>query len=234
MPVKMQTEGKLTQRSSEQINARWHISWRKRLVRCLTRLSPWLKRSDIWTDEYKTQWALCVLSRAIWTKCPIVLVFLTPSYSSFKWHILWKHFMVRRILFSFFWGVTQCHTQCFLCKPHKGAYIIYSMVRPWGFCRIVLEDLMLFVYLRIFQYFCGHTHTKNAIFLLFTPSCLPHRNPLQREKVTCRSSTGWLASVQCLHLHPWQSSEWPSLTAVLDSVSQAQLKPGKQHDMLGC
>lgn len=126
-------------------------------------------------------------------------------------------------------GVTWCHNQCFLCNPHKGVYIIYSMVRPWAFCNII-EDFYLPENLSVFL----NTRGGNNIFLLFTPSCLPHRNPLHREKVTCRSSTGWLASVQCLHLHPWQSSEWPSLTAVLDSVSQAQLKPGKQHGMLGC
>lgn len=33
--------------------------------------------------------------------------------------------------------VTQWHT--FLCNLHRGAYIIYLMVRPWGFCGIARE-----------------------------------------------------------------------------------------------
>lgn len=203
---------------------------------CLTGLSPWKWHFKLWNTKHSECFVLCSKQcHTNWTFL-IISAFLTPSYSSVKWHSLWNILWLRESSFPSSGGVTKCHTQCLLCNSHQGVYIIYSMVRPW-LSVVVLEDLVLFVYLKnvsVLLWTCKHQDGKKNTILLFT-GCLPYRNPLQREKGDMSEySTGWLASVQCLHLHPWQSSEWPLLTAVLDSVSQAQPKPGEQHDRLGC
>lgn len=58
-----------------------------------------------------------------------------------------SHKHICSVLFRCHMTCQNCHTQCLLCNPHKGVYIIYSMGRPW-LSVVVLEDLLLFVYLK--------------------------------------------------------------------------------------
>lgn len=140
-----------------------------------------------------------------------------------------KHFMTQNLFLPLSLGaggrggVTECHTLCLLHNPHKGGYIICSVVRPWPSSNL---------FLRTWDYsFTWKSRVKTN--LLFT-KCPSHGTPSQREQMACGSIAGWMGSVYWLHLHHCQSSQWPLLTAVLESLNQAQRPPGEEHDMLAC
>lgn len=78
-----------------------------------------------------------------------------------------------------------------------------------------------------------HTEIKYSFLSSSLQTTLRTENHYRERWHVGVAQDGWLqfgASVST----PDRAVSGPSLAAVLDSVSQAQLKPGKQHNMLGC
>lgn len=140
MPYRWSQKGNKNQLKNFLIKTCGNIFHSERLLKsALTRWSQekWLNVNCL----------LCyTLSKTEWTEVPenfgYFWSFLTPSCSSFKWT-----------------PAPQTHIVTQWSNPYKGAYIICSMVRPWGFCKILPEDLMWLVYPRILSVY-GHTRTQ--------------------------------------------------------------------------
>lgn len=149
---------------------------------CLTGLSPWKWHFKLWNTKHNECFVLCSKRCHMnWTFL-IISAFLTPSYSSVKWHSLWNILWLRESSFPSSGGGQKCHTQCLLCNPHKGVYIIYSMGRPW-LSVVVLEDLLLFVYLKNVSVLLWTRKHQNGGKKYNSPS---HRLSSTKEPITER------------------------------------------------